>query len=489
MYIENIDWIVFSLLNFKEIVKVLNNNFVTFYIKTIFWNDLIILVNDLLLEGGKHMELTLNNSKIYTDSSKIKSTIITLYLLFHYVLIYFGLFSIVPIIISYIINAILLIFFEKDELFYFLVGLAPFAGIYNFGPNTTSLFTFLFLEATIILFIKQEKNHFNVYILIFIFAAYIILRFTFDYQNIIKLICNILLVYFIASNNIDFKKLLYFFIFGFFLASILGIYKEDIPELTQYFHDLNYYSVAGKARFSGLMQDPNYYTIALFVVLFSTLLLYYNNSINKLFWLVFIVCSYFGFLTISKSFILMYVIFLMLLFIILLTKRKKFQTVLFLILLAIFISLSLSGKINSLNYFYLRLFESENTTFLTGRDLIWKDYLEFFRQNPLSILIGVNPKYGLIGDRSTHNLYIEMVYHLGIIGSLLFVLVFVFIFIKFKNNLIKRKILNYIPFFMLLIMFFFLSMLFNYLFSFYLVFMYYLLNLDLNVGGTQHEKT
>lgn len=104
LYIENIDWIVFSLLNFKEIVKVLNNNFVTFSIKTIFWNDLIILVNDLLLEGGKHMELTLNNSKIYTDSSKIKSTIITLYLLFHYVLIYFGLFSIVPIIISYIIN-------------------------------------------------------------------------------------------------------------------------------------------------------------------------------------------------------------------------------------------------------------------------------------------------------------------------------------------------------------------------------------------------
>ena len=73
----------------------------------------------------------------------------------------------------------------------------------------------------------------------------------------------------------------YFFTFGLLSSSILGFYKETIPELAQYYSDFNYYSYP-ESTFSGLMQDPNYYTIALFVVLFTSLLLYYNNVINIL---------------------------------------------------------------------------------------------------------------------------------------------------------------------------------------------------------------
>lgn len=428
------------------------------------------------------METILNKSRIYIDKSKTKSILLTIYLVFQYILIYLGLFSIIPTIISYIMNAIIIMFLDKDEIFYFLVGLAPFAGIYNFGPGASSLFTFLFLESNIILFIKQEKNDFNVYILIFTFAIFVFLRFAFDYQNIIKLVCNLLLIYFFVSNSIDVKKLLFFFTFGLLSSSILGFYKETIPELAQYYSDFNYYSLSGKARFSGLMQDPNYYTIALFVVLFTSLLLYYNNVINIIFWIIFLIFSSFGFLTVSKSFILMYIIFIIILFTILIKKRKKIQLIFFLILIGIFLTLSLSGKINILNLFYKRLFETNNTTFLTGRDLIWKEYLEFFKQNPLYLITGVNPKLGLVDNRSAHNLYIEMIYHLGIIGSLLLINVFVYVFVTYKK-INRYKILNYVPLFVILSMAFFLSLLFNYLFSIYIIFIYSLLNLKLNSGG------
>ena len=102
---------------------------------------------------------------------------------------------------------------------------------------------------------------------------------------------------------------------------------------------------------------------------------------------VFIVLSSFGLLTISKSFILIYIPLLLLLFVILFRKKKKTQLFFYFVSIIILIILSFRGIIESVSLFYSRLFLSEGTTFLTGRDLIWKDYLLFFNENPGVIIL------------------------------------------------------------------------------------------------------
>lgn len=442
---------------------------------------------DKLIKKVNLMQVSITKSRNFNYFVS-KEFFLIFYLLIQYALIVYGLFSFASIIVSYVLNSIILFFLRKDEIFYFLIGLSPFAFIYNFSPGSTSLFTFLFLEAVILLFIQQEKHDYNIYVAILSFSIFIVLRLNFDYQNIIKLISHLMLLYYYASNNVSFKNLIMFFIWGLILSSIVGLFKESIPQLLAYYSNLNIDPLSGRARFSGLMTDPNYYTVALFISIFSLLLLYYKEIINRLFWPVFIVLSSFGLLTISKSFILIYIPLLLLLFVILFRKKKKTQLFFYFVSIIILIILSFRGIIESVSLFYSRLFLNEGTTFLTGRDLIWKDYLLFFNENPGVIIFGNNPKYGLVNDKSIHNFFIELIYHLGLIGSSLFITSIIVIFVGYKKNNIKRKLLNYIPLLVMLVLFFFLSMLFNYLLSFYLMLIHSALNLNLQPGGVSLEK-
>ena len=106
---------------------------------------------------------------------------------------------------------------------------------------------------------------------------------------------------------------------------------------------------------------------------------------------------------------------------------------------------------------YLAAFKAEDFigSLLTGRDEIWKVYLNKCLSNPFRLLFG----HGLLAEElivpalndtfATHNLYIFMLYRFGIIGIIAFVyLVFVFAKYFFKS---KPKLIAYLPLIFMLV--------------------------------------
>ena len=56
----------------------------------------------------------------------------------------------------------------------------------------------------------------------------------------------------------------------------------------------------------------------------------------------------------------------------------------------------------------------------TGRTDIWIDYLDYFIRHPLKTLFGSGMcGFAEVHGRAAHSTYIEMLFHLGIVGSLL----------------------------------------------------------------------
>ena len=91
---------------------------------------------------------------------------------------------------------------------------------------------------------------------------------------------------------------------------------------------------------------------------------------------------------------------------------------------------------------------------LTQRDLIWKYYIEMLRNNPLAILIGTgagNSRYIVSNYAGAifapHNIYLEIICDIGIIGVVTICFFWSVILRNIKNILKNIKGLSIIMFF------------------------------------------
>ncbi len=377
--------------------------------------------------------------------------------------------NVISVAILFFVIGLVLILDDKS-LFCLLIFLFPFAPVFKISGISTSLFTIVEFIALIKLFVtnKKIKASFFIFIFGYIFLCCITINGIGGALEIAKIILAFSLVYFFAQNykEEDFKLFFTFYLLAIFTSTAMGLFRGVIPRLTEltgvasatYIGNYNEGTLTTSIRFSGLNHDPNYYSAMLLpavVVTFQSLFLDKKNKriINII---LFGIISLLGFLTLSKSFILVYAVIVGL---IMLTQIKKRP------FLVLFLILLIAGVIiiDPLGVFSKLLLRFDDVhgvrdlnTLTTGRLNIWKMYISEITKSKFRMFFGYGIDADYVNGTATHNLYIEGIYKLGIIGLVLFAAYYTVIFVSHRKKG-HTRLVNILPLICILAMHFFLA--------------------------------
>lgn len=330
---------------------------------------------------------------------------------------------------------------EEWELTTILVALVHVSPIFKLSPGSTSLFTYVELIAIAKYLTFDHKLSWKFFSAWGLYSVYLLVGcgmntlsgFGFEVTDLIKAIMVPLLLYCMAKdldyNRFHFLSIVY--VVGVLFASLLSWMSDYIPNMLSY---ISYkqvylgYSSSGfiaRTRFSGLMGDPNYYSIHLILSIAICAIWWSRKEIKSIaFYLVFGILATLGAMTGSKSFFLMLIVVTVMIIIVLFKSRNYPQAFLFVAVLAAAVVLLLAGYVNIFDTVLSRfqLVETAGKDLTTGRADLWNQYLSNFIEHPLVAVFGNGLGKGYSFERAPHNTFIDFIDFVGIIGSLLFVL-------------------------------------------------------------------
>ena len=350
-----------------------------------------------------------------------------------------------------ILFAIFVIGFSSiEDGFYYIIFCAPFCGavcLFN-----EQIFIYTIMAAYIILnllkkIIKKElKIKWYFALSIGLFAIYLFLPFG-GYDGFKFLYAGLFLIYifmayclYIIKDSINIKKFIFFAVLGLFVSAVYSAFISYIPNVNALF--VKYYD-GSYFRFSGLFDNPNYfagYCALLLAVISSYIML---TKPTKSMWFQLLIVLVFGLATLSKAFLVLVGILTGCFLIHLIIKcykneiHKKYVP---LIIGMVIILLIVFFTIFAQRYNFTKEFDINDLT--TGRYEIWVYYLATLSSSVLTLLFGFGVQNIIINDNGTmsaHNIYIELLQKLGVLGMLillaLIILFFVFAITKNKNKI------------------------------------------------------
>lgn len=420
------------------------------------------------MEGFNVLETQENSKKVSLICALLMFTIIC------------GLWVPALMFVAFIITVLSVIAFKDEESFYILFFIMPFGLIYKYPGVTLSFLTLIEVVMIFVIMTRHKKIKSSLLFLLMSVLLYFIIRMNTYYMAIPKLLVTYLTVtVFIKSYKKEsINRYIDFFVWGLILSSIVGIFKENIPQLLSYYSDMNYDYIEGERtlRFSGLFNDPNYFSIALISAM--VLLIYakkYKNYSNGKFYLFFIPLSIMGLLTYSKSFILLYAFVLLLEVILNLKGQHKLQSFFEIFLLIVLFVIAFSGKIEIVNKIFSRFTNSQG--FTTGRSDIWEKYWSVINSKEAYKWFGVGLDAPYVAEKAAHSLYVEMIYYSGYIGLFVFLFSWIVIVFSFHDN--KIHFANILLLVIVFVMYAFLAGFLNYAYPFYMIFAWMIADIDI----------
>ena len=226
------------------------------------------------------------------------------------------------------------------------------------------------------------------------------------------------------GKKYDFYWLTLFFSVGIIIASISSIYLSEVEPIARY---IRYYELFGIQRHSGYYGDPNFYSTHISAALSGVMVLLLKNVSKKraiTLVIMFILLTYCGLLSVSKTFFLI-AVFIFLLFVIdLIIKKGRLSARFFLttaicvgtaVLLSFTVFSDLIGMMMS--RFSADLDISD---FTTRRTDLWLRFLNAFKEDSTLLLFGKGYTNVLLFDRCSHNTLIQTVYQFGLVGCAFF---------------------------------------------------------------------
>jgi hypothetical protein len=237
-------------------------------------------------------------------------------------------------------------------------------------------------------------------------------------------------------------------------------------------------------RFAGMYGDPNYYTINLIISLCLIVILSHKKLLGVIPAVgLSALLIFFAGMTASKSAFLMLVLPLCFLMYSKLKKRNYFVLLVVAALSIVAVNLLFSGKIEIFNNALSRIDNAaEVNSLTTGRSNIWISYCEFFLDHSVSTLFGGGFGAQYWQEHAAHNTYIDMIYFLGVTGTVLLALV-LFALIKIRKGPSKSNLLNYSVWICIALMYFFLSELFYFDWAFHILIAICVLRIDMTKEG------
>lgn len=389
-------------------------------------------------------------------------------------LIVLGVFSNFATIAAFLLIVLVFYTLPLENIVSQTLFLVAFASIFKLGPSSTSLMTVIQLYIVVLmLWRKYPFKAKEMLLLATLFVSVLLgVLFSSNLQVLlaIKFIAGMLM--FMGFKYTDYQKELpnyiIMFILGLIISSAIAYFGSDVSQLTQYITIDRVVESTWQGsrftetfRFSGLNADPNYYSINLCISIVGVLVLDNKGAFKNSLW-VFLGAAallFFGVHTISKSFALMAIVVAFYLFFVIIKNKKFGLLILLLLIVATFTAIIVSRSVGVVNTLVDRVLESlDGGDITTGRANIWGRYFSYLAYHPRLILFGAGFGYGFGGLPAAHNTYVECITCLGIVGTLLFVALLFTLFSK-ENQVFKRSLENYSVILIIVVMYFFLSML------------------------------
>lgn len=312
-----------------------------------------------------------------------------------------------------------------------LLFFLPFTPLLKIRPGTISFFS-IALIVVYLIYIMMGSRRISIYHLVpafLLIGLILVVKTLYDYpiaNSFVLFSASLLLIPFLArelDDQYDFYWLTVYFVIGITVAAITAQILDIFPTILQY---IAKHSFAGGMRHAGYYGDPNFYSAHINAALGGVIVLLLNNAKKSrmiILSLMGIVLLYCGFLSVSKSFLVILVSVVLLLLIEFLFNKGRLSTK-FMILTSFVISIIfvLSSTLFSdlIDMMIARLSSGRNfADFTTGRTELWVRYLHAFEEDPLLLFFGQGFTNVLINDRSTHNTILQIVYQVGIVGGVL----------------------------------------------------------------------
>ena len=271
--------------------------------------------------------------------------------------------------------------------------------------------------------------------------------------DVFTVLCYLFLVELHYSHETtSMHKLLTFTTLGIIMTSGVALLKDFFPRLVQIMKQATIRLSAGNYyyRFAGIESNPNYYTLMLSVCIASFMVLFIEGRNKKIDYLYVGTLIFFGMLTVSQSFIVTLVICMIIVFLTIGsgTNRRAPVTIIAFILVAS-IAFAVLGD-DVVNTIKLRLERASSADSLaevtTGRTDLALYYLNYILNNVGVLLFGRGIGASNLTMGASHNFYIDILYHLGLVGGFIY-LVYLYraYFSHEKNNGTKVPIHRYMP--------------------------------------------
>lgn len=350
------------------------------------------------------------------------------------VLIVLGVKTNIFTIMAFVILCFYFIFVSDCKMVEALVFFLAFMNIFKLNPSSTSLFTYLQLIPIIKILIKRHKLQKNTFILsaiVVLYAVMITLINGTSTSVLIRFVVEVALLLTLFGTDVYLsfsqRNLVIFYSLGVLVSSLFGKMNSILPEINSYLTVL-YVRIDSSTiayRFSGLIANSNYYSIEVSVALACLLILYLRNIIGKIFYVISIPLIVFGIMSQSKTFVLSLII-LVLLYFFYVSTHKNISRIFLGLVVGLLTLIMFSSVIGSfVELYFSRVFDifSEGTTIAsatTGRWDIWSYYITEFCSSLSRTLFG----YGLEANAQigpAHNIFIQSIYCIGLIGSLFYV--------------------------------------------------------------------
>ncbi len=259
------------------------------------------------------------------------------------------------------------------------------------------------------------------------------------------------LIFDVEQRSYNLHKIVNYTAFGIIFSSIISLNRESLPRLAAFLKDATVRLAPGEYyyRFSGLESNPNYYTMMISICLAVFVVLFIQSRTTLIDYVLMVVLCVFGLMSLSNSFLVSLIIIGISFFA---TQAVSFnRKVLGLLLFAIigaFVFLNLDQETINTWLFRIESIDGYGNTsdVTTGRSTLWIQYIQYILDNFKVLLLGTGIGAGNLSVGASHNYYIDIIYHLGIIGGFIYTAFLHSVFSVRNYCLKKPEFYRYIPF-------------------------------------------
>ena len=400
--------------------------------------------------------------------------------------------------IAFLVASGAIVLFDQIALPYILF-LVPLASIFKISPESMSLLTLLQIVYVGYFFFKRKEYDAQM-IKILSLMIYVIIVSSFcgsvEILVYIKLFSKLMFLWVafkeIKERTFNSKQETlceYAYIVGTLTAIIFSYLNSSFFPIRTYIEQrVELFGSEEEAivRFSGLAGDANYFAVGVIISMCLCVILLFRNEMHFITFFAFFSLLFFATAaTGSKSAMIMIVWPVALFLLSNNMKRRYFLSIAVIICICFVAFYVFNGRITIFDNTIRRFRKGTNgvESLTTGRTTIWLAIIEYFFAYPASFFLGNGAStyvfYLHSIKKAAHNAYIDLVYQLGLVGTVLFINI---LYCIIKSNKRGRNILNYSIFVSISVMYMFLNQFSDYEWPFHIIIAALVLYSDLSVN-------